>query len=307
MPTFDLADARLIPASGSGGWVWRATHAAGYVSGDSEWGVVGLLAACEGASSPEEVLGRVITALSGGEDQQWPPFTLVTAAPSGGVTVVVHGPGDVLVERKGGDRVRVAAEGRWSVHVVSGVRRLRLGAGAPPRTSLADLRTGVMPAGGAIVIGADVGDDLPPLDDPPLEPQAAYDVTSVAERPAATESGGGGPTMALIWDSGESDLLAGDAVVGRDPSADPAVKSGTAAAVVPRGRSEGMSRIHAEIVRSGWELLVSDKGSTNGTFVWDDDHQEWHRLERGERYPLHEGSIVAFGERTATVEPASAE
>jgi hypothetical protein len=317
VPTFDLASARLAPAPGSGGWVWRAAHAAGYVSGEREWGVVGLVAACEGASSPDEVMGRVVAALAGESSEKWPAFALVTAGPSGGVTVLVHGSSDVLVERQNGERLTVAAEGRWSVRVVTGVRRVRLGAGGPARTGLADLRTGVLPAAGAVILAADAGDDLPSLgeapayseaaayseapaySDAPAFAEAAYDRTSV-------EPAGGGAgseaALALVWDSGESDLVTGDMVVGRDPSNDPGIKSGAALPLVPRGRSDGMSRIHADLRRSGWELLVSDRGSTNGTFVWDDDRQEWHRLEADERFPLRVGSIVAFGERTATVE-----
>ncbi len=327
MPTFDLASARLVPAPGSGGWVWRAAHAAGYVSGDREWGVVGLLAACEGASSPDEVMGRVVGALAGESSERWPAFALVTAGPSGGATVLVHGSGDVLVERQNGDRLTVKAEGRWSVRVVPGVRRLRLGAGAPARTELADLRTGVLPAAGAVIMGADVGDDLPSLGEAPAYAEApafaaapaygegpaageaaayggaAYDRTSIEPSGADT---GSDPVLALVWDSGESDLVTGDMVVGRDPSNDPGVKSGALSPLVPRGRSDGMSRIHADLRRSGWELLVSDRGSTNGTFVWDDDRQEWHRLDPDERFPLRVGSIVAFGERTATVESPGA-
>ena len=109
----------------------------------------------------------------------------------------------------------------------------------------------------------------------------------------------------LVWDSGESDVVKRDTVVGRDPSSEAGVVGGTADAVSPRGQSEGMSRVHAELRLIGWEVLLADRGSTNGTFVWDEARQEWHRLEPGERCPLHIGAIVAFGERTATFEALS--
>lgn len=110
------------------------------------------------------------------------------------------------------------------------------------------------------------------------------------------------PLGQLIWDNGEADLITTDTVVGRDPSSDGAVGAGHAVGLCPSGQSEGMSRIHAELRLVGWEVLISDRGSTNGTFLWDESQQAWERLEAGERRPLTIGSIVAFGERTATLE-----
>lgn len=327
VPAFDLATARLVPFTGTGGWVWRSGHAAGYVNGASEWGVVGLLAACEGASSAEEVVGRVVAALSGDTDEPWPAFSLVTAAAAGGVTVLVHGAGEVVVERDGGERVRVIAEGRWSARVVSSVRLVRLGSGYGDASALADLRLGVLPSLGAVILGADVIEDEPPLAELPVpeplgveplgvepldveplgvEPAArsAFDETTIAPAQAPTVSAERrGPLAALTWDSGDTDFISRDTIVGRDPGPDPSVQSEQAVALVPKGKSEGMSRVHAELRVVGSEILLSDRGSTNGTFVWDEDRQSWHRLEAGERCPLRVGSIIAFGERTATVDP----
>lgn len=127
---------------------------------------------------------------------------------------------------------------------------------------------------------------------------------AIAQDPGGESEGERPPLGALAWDSGETDVITRDTVVGRDPSGDASVVSGSAAALSPRGQSEGMSRVHAELRLIGWEVLLSDRGSTNGTFVWDEGRQAWHRLEPGERCPLNAGTIVAFGERTATFEAA---
>lgn len=335
--------------------MWRAGPAAGYVAGGSagEWGVVGILAACEGANSADEVLGRMLVALSGETTQPWPAFALVTAAPGGGVTVLVNGQVEVVVERLDGTPVRVRPQGSWSAKVVSGVSQVRLGSASGTARGLADLRSGVLPASGALITlpGDKTAEDEPrPAPGDLTRAGAPWAATSVAPAVAgeadAGEAGGEEvfageavsgrycpeghfnaprdrwcrvcgqpiakdarevqgerpPLVTLVWDSGESDVVTRDTVVGRDPAADKSVSDGTAESLVPKGKSEGMSRIHAELRLVGWDILLSDRGSTNGTFVWDDDRQAWHRLGRDERYPLTVGSIVAFGERTATVE-----
>ena len=125
----------------------------------------------------------------------------------------------------------------------------------------------------------------------PLNPQSTPEVQ--AERPVLG---------VLVWDSGDSDQVAGDLIVGRDPHGDPEVSSGQVGGLTPSGHSEGMSRVHAELRLVGWDVTLADRGSTNGTFVWEEENQVWHRLEPGERATLRLGSIIAFGERTATLE-----
>jgi hypothetical protein len=125
----------------------------------------------------------------------------------------------------------------------------------------------------------------------PLHPESTPEVMAV--RP---------PLGVLVWDSGDSDPVVGDLIVGRDPAGDPEVAAGQVDGLTPSGHSEGMSRVHAELRLNGWDVTLADRGSTNGTFVWEEDRQAWHRLEPGERAPIKIGSIIAFGERTATFE-----
>jgi hypothetical protein len=108
----------------------------------------------------------------------------------------------------------------------------------------------------------------------------------------------------LTWDNGEVHHLSGPALIGRDIAADDAVLSGELAPVVPSGQNDSMSRVHAELrVRDG-ELVVVDRGSTNGTFIWDEPAKAWQRLAAGEPHVVPTGTVLAFGERTATFESA---
>jgi hypothetical protein len=435
MPLVDVANARLVPFTGSDGWLVRVPHAVAFVSGTAEAEVRTLLGACEGASSSAEVLGRVVGRLSGGSAQDLPPFGLVTSADDG-LAVLVHGRAAVEVTDKDGAPVRLSPEvdGQWLTRTIPGATRVTFGGVPPGATSegLTDLRGGVLPVRGALLIGiGPAADEGRPAAEPaaagvpsaaappgvaaggsggtvPGEPSEALlsqmpDASPAAEEAAAvaaqrdpapagrqpdagnavgtagaaapadeegafggaaqaapagedlptgqgplTEAAQAGPSgeyvrvtgrycgrghfnaprdhwcricglalstdpadevegdrpplAQLIWDNGEGDLITTDTVVGRDPASDQAVKAGHAVGLSPSGQSEGMSRIHAELRLVGWEVLLADRGSTNGTFVWDEGQQAWQRLEVGERQPLNIGSIVAFGERTATLE-----
>jgi hypothetical protein len=111
------------------------------------------------------------------------------------------------------------------------------------------------------------------------------------------------PLGRLTWDNGEVDHLAGAVLVGRDVAHDAEVVAGELAALVPAGPNDSMSRVHAELRPSGWDVILIDRGSTNGTFVWDDASKAWQRLSPGDAHVLAVGAVIAFGERTATFEP----
>ena len=121
--------------------------------------------------------------------------------------------------------------------------------------------------------------------------------------PGAPEVEGPRPPLGkLTWDNGEVHALLGAALVGRDVGLDGAVVSGELAALVPSGQNDSMSRVHAELRPSGWDVIVIDRGSTNGTFVWDEASKAWQRLLPDEPHVVRPGAVLAFGERTATFE-----
>ena len=72
--------------------------------------------------------------------------------------------------------------------------------------------------------------------------------------------------------------------------------------MVPSGQNDSMSRVHAELRAREGELVVVDRGSTNGTFIWDEPAKAWQRLAAGEPHVVRTGTVLAFGERTATFE-----
>lgn len=124
---------------------------------------------------------------------------------------------------------------------------------------------------------------------------------TVVDQPVAV-GGGSRALLKLTWDNGEVYELMGAALVGRDVALDESVISGELAALVPGGQNDSMSRVHAELRPSGRDMVVVDRGSTNGTFVWDDGTKTWQRLPPGEAHVVHLGAVLAFGERTATFE-----
>ena len=139
------------------------------------------------------------------------------------------------------------------------------------------------------------------IDDNRLVDNRGPDDPTIVDQPIVV-NGSPSPLVKLTWDNGEVNELAGAALVGRDVALDEAVLSGELEALVPGGQNDSMSRVHAEVRPSMHDIVVVDRGSTNGTFVWDDGAKAWQRLSPGDPHVVHPGAVLAFGERTATVE-----
>ena len=103
------------------------------------------------------------------------------------------------------------------------------------------------------------------------------DSPTIVDQPVAV-NGSPAPLVKLTWDNGEVNELAGAALVGRDVALDEAVLSGELAPLVPGGQNDSMSRVHAEVRPSRGDIVVVDRGSTNGTFV------NGHRLQSGQPF-----------------------
>lgn len=108
------------------------------------------------------------------------------------------------------------------------------------------------------------------------------------------------PLGFLTWDDGGVSELGPGALVGREVAGDREVQAGHLRPVMPAGTNDSMSRTHAEIRAVGWDVTVTDRGSTNGTFIWDDVTKSWLRMVPGEAQVVPPGTVLAFGERTAT-------
>jgi pSer/pThr/pTyr-binding forkhead associated (FHA) protein len=105
----------------------------------------------------------------------------------------------------------------------------------------------------------------------------------------------------LVFDDATTFSLDDDYVVGREPYGDARVESGSARPLPLDDASHTVSRVHAEVRLEGWTVHVVDRGSTNGTFVWDEPNRQWRRLgNHPER--IRPGTRVSFGRRAATFE-----
>ncbi|MFV0260334.1 MAG: FHA domain-containing protein [Acidimicrobiales bacterium] len=108
------------------------------------------------------------------------------------------------------------------------------------------------------------------------------------------------PTLGfLVFDDGSTFGLDRGYIVGREPgqSDDP-----TMSPLAVHDHNETLSRRHADIQLTDWTVTVTDRGSTNGTFVWDATHDRWHRIPPNAPSELAPGATVALGRRTFVFE-----
>jgi hypothetical protein len=110
------------------------------------------------------------------------------------------------------------------------------------------------------------------------------------------------PLGVLVFDDGTTYTLDAGYVIGREPEDDPRVMAGRARPLVLDDPDRGVSRHHAEVVLDGWDVLIVDRGSTNGTFVYDDVSERWERLARDVPFALAPSMRVALGKRTFVFE-----
>ncbi len=102
----------------------------------------------------------------------------------------------------------------------------------------------------------------------------------------------------LIFDDGSAFGLEHGYVIGREPGGDAAVRSGVAHALPLDDPERAVSRVHAEIRLDGWDTLIVDRGSANGTHVAVPGGSAWQRLAPDVPVVLADGWSVAIGRRT---------
>jgi hypothetical protein len=113
------------------------------------------------------------------------------------------------------------------------------------------------------------------------------------------------PLGVLVMSDGAYHTLVTSLVFGRDPDDDPEVREGRAQGVTLIDPGNTISRVHAEIRAVEWDVHIVDHGSTNGTFIWSAERQQWDRLTPNNPVPLSPGQHVAFGRLTATYESSN--
>jgi hypothetical protein len=163
--------------------------------------------------------------------------------------------------------------------------------------------TGVVPVPDAVAGGSAAGaeaeraPDPEPVPDPEpaprLEPEPSAPLDDV-EVTRVMASRGRGERFVLQFSTGESIVVAGTGLIGRNPSPEPGEYVDELVPIFDVGKS--VSKSHVEFGQDEGRFWVSDRYSTNGTIVRQPD-AEPVRCEPGKRYLLARGSRVEIGEQ----------
>jgi len=116
---------------------------------------------------------------------------------------------------------------------------------------------------------------------------------SRGRRGPAPQPGPRPPLGALVLDDNSALELSADCVVGREPALDPSVAAGEAHPLsIP---DAAVSRVHARIHLDGWQVLLIDLGSVNGTRIRLPGKRSEQALEANVPFPLQSGTRVLVG------------
>jgi hypothetical protein len=113
------------------------------------------------------------------------------------------------------------------------------------------------------------------------------------------------PLGLLVFDDGATYTVDAEYLVGRMPELDERVRSGALRSIVVEDHSGSVSRVHAEVRVDGWDVLVVDTGSRNGTYLAMPGERRWSPLAPREGKRLVPGTRVRLGARTFIFESPS--
>ncbi len=125
------------------------------------------------------------------------------------------------------------------------------------------------------------------------------------ERTGVLVIGSRPPLGLLVFDDGATYTVDAEYLVGRMPESDERVRSGTLRSIVVEDRSGAVSRVHAEVRVDGWDVVLVDSGSRNGTYVAGPGEPAWSRLPEGRSHRLAPGTRIRLGARTFVFESPS--
>jgi len=106
------------------------------------------------------------------------------------------------------------------------------------------------------------------------------------------------PLGVVVLDDGSVFQLDGPYLLGRDPDNDERVRSGGFRGLPVIDTSHQVSRVHARLELRGWDVVLVDNHSTNGTFVHVPRTVDWVRMPPGGELVLVQGTRVRIGHRT---------
>jgi catechol 2,3-dioxygenase-like lactoylglutathione lyase family enzyme len=284
-------------------------------------------------------LARLLAAaLSGVDGDDFPPFAVV-ADDADGLVVFVHG--GVRVEIEGDEALTITGDqsATWIDRIVARPpRAIRLGsAGADGKDALrlqaprvvASAESAPFPP--PVLLMPDPERDVEvrrPLPVETVEPDPEPDGADLVEgilcsrehlsNPAApycsvcgislvhrthnVVRGPRPPLGVLVFDDGSTYTLDHGYVLGRQPDDDPLVVRGERRPLVVDDPDRSVSRVHGEVVLDGWDVRVVDRGSANGTFVFDAEQEAWHQLTPDQAVTIAPSTRVAVGNRTFVFE-----
>ena len=108
-----------------------------------------------------------------------------------------------------------------------------------------------------------------------------------------------------MFDDGATHTVDTGYLLGREPANDARVRSGVLRPITLDDPTGAMSRVHAEIRLDNWDVVLTDSGSSNGTFIAEPGMQVWSMLGPSQPYRLAPGVRVRLGQRTFTFETPS--
>ena len=106
------------------------------------------------------------------------------------------------------------------------------------------------------------------------------------------------PLGVVVLDDGSVFQLDTPYLLGRDPNADERVVGGDFRGLPIIDQSNQVSRVHARLELRGWDVVLIDNNSTNGTFIHVPKTPDWQRLPPGGEHILVQGTRIRIGHRT---------
>ena len=113
------------------------------------------------------------------------------------------------------------------------------------------------------------------------------------------------PLGLLVFDDGATFTVDAEYLVGRMPDVDERVRNGSLRSIVIEDRSGAISRVHAEVRVQGWDVLLVDSRSRNGTHIAEPGATAWTPVPVGRSHRLVPGTRVRLGNRTFLFESPS--
>jgi hypothetical protein len=106
------------------------------------------------------------------------------------------------------------------------------------------------------------------------------------------------PLGVVVLDDGSVFQLDTPYLLGRDPNSDERVQGGDFRGLPIIDQSNQVSRVHARLELRGWDVVLSDNNSTNGTFIHVPKTPDWQRMPPGGEHVLIQGTRIRIGHRT---------